>query len=59
VLFNGCPDGRPRSPRGSRKAPGVDMTFAAVSRQITRMAPALLLMAMTGLVVTFAAVGLA
>jgi hypothetical protein len=35
------------------------MTFAAVSRQITRMAPALLLMAMTGLVVTFAAVGLA
>ena len=46
-------------PPGFTQDPGVDMTFAAVSRQITRMAPALLLMAMTGLVVTFAAVGLA
>jgi hypothetical protein len=35
------------------------MTFAALCRQIARMAPAALLMAMTGLVVTFAAVGLA
>ena len=35
------------------------MTFAALSRQISRMAPAVLLVAMTGLVVTFAAVGLA
>ena len=35
------------------------MTLAPFFRQITRMAPAFLLMAMTGLVVGFAAVGLA
>ena len=35
------------------------MTFAALVRQIERMAPAFLLMAMMGLVVGFAAVGLA
>ena len=35
------------------------MTLAALARQIERMAPAFLLMAMTGLVVGFAAAGLA
>ena len=35
------------------------MTSAAFARQVSRIAPALLLMAMAGLVVTFAAVGLA
>lgn len=35
------------------------MTFAALARQIERIAPAFLLMAMMGLVVGFAAVGLA
>jgi hypothetical protein len=35
------------------------MTASALFRQITAMAPAFLLMAMTGLVVGFAAVGLA
>jgi hypothetical protein len=35
------------------------MTFAALARQIERIAPAVLLMAMMGLVVGFAAVGLA
>lgn len=35
------------------------MTFAALSRQIARIAPVVLMTAMTGLVVVFAAVGLA
>lgn len=35
------------------------MTLAALARQIERIAPAFLLMAMMGLVVGFAAVGLA
>jgi hypothetical protein len=35
------------------------MTLAALARQFERIAPAILLVAMTGLVVGFAAVGLA
>lgn len=35
------------------------MTAAALARQASRIVPAVLLMAMTGLVVVFAAVGLA
>lgn len=59
VLHKGRPDGQPRSPGVQRKTPRCDMTIAALARQFERMAPALLLVAMTGLVVGFAAAGLA
>ena len=49
----------PAPPGVQRQDPRCDMTFAALARQMERIAPAVLLMAMMGLVVGFATVGLA